>query len=132
MTEWYPHKLQIVPTSNVCSSRTACDSQESARPIHARRSKIVKSSTIQQQKRTTRSIKQKVECVRRGKKRERTRHDNVNIAFGKLRDILPTYPPDKKLSKCQILKLAVRYISLLTNVLKELSRPESLTGKDTC
>lgn len=35
-----------------------------------------------------------------------------------LRKLVPTHPPDKKLSKNEILRLAMRYIRLLTNVLR--------------
>jgi T-cell acute lymphocytic leukemia protein len=96
------------------------------------KAKISKSATIQRQKRAKKN-KDRTERIRKPKKRERTRQDNVNIAFGKLRDILPTYPPDKKLSKCQILRLAVRYIALLDNVLEELRGPSlKNVRQDTC
>ena len=39
-------------------------------------------------------------------------------AFGTLRHLLPTLPPDKKLSKIEILRLAICYINYLDNVLK--------------
>lgn len=35
-----------------------------------------------------------------------------NLAFAELRKLLPTLPPDKKLSKIEILRLAICYISL--------------------
>ncbi|KZC11191.1 PREDICTED: uncharacterized protein LOC107189279 [Dufourea novaeangliae] len=38
-------------------------------------------------------------------------------AFAELRKLVPTHPPDKKLSKNEILRLAIRYIRLLSNVL---------------
>lgn len=50
--------------------------------------------------------------------RERWRQHHVNMAFGELRKLLPTYPPDKKLSKHEILKLSMKYISFLSGVLK--------------
>ena len=34
-----------------------------------------------------------------------------NSAFGTLRELLPTLPPDKKLSKIEILRLAICYIA---------------------
>ncbi|CAL1544261.1 unnamed protein product [Lymnaea stagnalis] len=49
--------------------------------------------------------------------RERWRQQNVNGAFCELRKLVPTHPPDKKLSKNEILRLAIRYIDLLNNVL---------------
>ncbi|CAM5117888.1 unnamed protein product [Natator depressus] len=45
--------------------------------------------------------------------RERWRQQNVNGAFAELRRLLPTHPPDKKLSKNEILRLAMKYIRFL-------------------
>lgn len=50
--------------------------------------------------------------------RERWRQQNVSGAFAELRRIVPTHPIDKKLSKNEILRAAIRYIRLLTNVLE--------------
>ncbi|XP_076645299.1 helix loop helix protein 3B [Halictus rubicundus] len=50
--------------------------------------------------------------------RERWRQQNVSGAFAELRKLVPTHPPDKKLSKNEILRLAIRYIRLLSNVIK--------------
>ena len=47
---------------------------------------------------------------------ERLRQQNVNDAFENLRRLLPVYPPDKKLSKHEILRLAIKYIHLLDSV----------------
>ena len=49
--------------------------------------------------------------------RERTRVEAFNVAFGQLRRLLPTLPPDKKLSKIEILRLAICYIAYLNHVL---------------
>jgi len=49
--------------------------------------------------------------------RERWRQQNVSGAFAELRKLVPTYPPEKKLSKNEILRLAIKYIKLLSNVL---------------
>ncbi|XP_062866877.1 helix-loop-helix protein 2-like [Trichomycterus rosablanca] len=49
--------------------------------------------------------------------RERIRVEAFNVAFGELRKLLPTLPPDKKLSKIEILRLAICYISYLNHVL---------------
>lgn len=49
--------------------------------------------------------------------RERIRVEAFNAAFARLRDLLPTLPPDKKLSKIEILRLAICYISYLHDVL---------------
>ncbi|CAL1542323.1 unnamed protein product [Lymnaea stagnalis] len=49
--------------------------------------------------------------------RERIRVEAFNVAFSDLRKLLPTLPPDKKLSKIEILRLAICYISYLNHVL---------------
>ncbi|KAG8229372.1 hypothetical protein J437_LFUL009687 [Ladona fulva] len=49
--------------------------------------------------------------------RERVRVEAFNASFGKLRRLLPTLPPDKKLSKIEILRLAICYIAYLNHVL---------------
>ncbi|XP_039438012.1 helix-loop-helix protein 1 isoform X1 [Culex pipiens pallens] len=50
--------------------------------------------------------------------RERVRVEAFNVAFTELRKLLPTLPPDKKLSKIEILKLAICYIAYLNHVLE--------------
>jgi T-cell acute lymphocytic leukemia protein len=45
--------------------------------------------------------------------RERWRQQNVSGAFAELRKLVPTHPPDKKLSKNEILRMAIRYVSLI-------------------
>ncbi|XP_011865781.1 PREDICTED: uncharacterized protein LOC105560889 isoform X2 [Vollenhovia emeryi] len=50
--------------------------------------------------------------------RERWRQQNVSGAFAELRKLVPTHPPDKKLSKNEILRMSIRYIRLLSNVLE--------------
>ncbi|KAG8243306.1 Helix-loop-helix protein 1 [Homalodisca vitripennis] len=49
--------------------------------------------------------------------RERVRVEAFNVAFCELRKLLPTLPPDKKLSKIEILRLAICYIAYLNHVL---------------
>ena len=51
--------------------------------------------------------------------RERWRQQNVNGAFAELRKLLPTHPPDKKLSKNEILRLAMKYINFLVKLLND-------------
>lgn len=60
-------------------------------------------------------------------KRERWRQQNVNVAFAELRQLLPTYPPEKKLSKVEILRNAIKYIKFLRNVLENM---EATDGKN--
>uniref|UniRef100_A0A3Q0S776 Stem cell protein n=1 Tax=Amphilophus citrinellus TaxID=61819 RepID=A0A3Q0S776_AMPCI len=51
--------------------------------------------------------------------RERWRQQNVNGAFAELRRLIPTHPPDRKLSKNEILRLALKYINFLDHILTE-------------
>ncbi|KAM8972989.1 LOW QUALITY PROTEIN: protein lyl-1 [Pelodytes ibericus] len=51
--------------------------------------------------------------------RERWRQQNVNGAFAELRKLIPTHPPDKKLSKNEILRLAMKYITFLVTLLSD-------------
>lgn len=48
--------------------------------------------------------------------RERDRTESVNHAFNLLRNLIPTEPRDRKLSKIEILRLASSYINHLDNV----------------
>ena len=50
--------------------------------------------------------------------RERMRVSMFNRAFASLRKLLPTLPPDRKLSKIEVLRLAVGYIAYLDDVLR--------------
>jgi len=50
--------------------------------------------------------------------RERVRVLAFNAAFAELRSLLPTLPPDKRLSKIEILRLAICYIAYLNHVLE--------------
>ncbi|KAK2835100.1 hypothetical protein Q5P01_015584 [Channa striata] len=51
--------------------------------------------------------------------RERCRQQNVNGAFAELRRLIPTHPPDRKLSKNEILRLALKYINFLDQLLMD-------------
>ncbi|TMS22814.1 T-cell acute lymphocytic leukemia protein 1-like protein [Larimichthys crocea] len=57
--------------------------------------------------------------------RERWRQQNVNGAFSELRKLIPTHPPDKKLSKNEILRLAVKYINFLVTLLSDQAQDKS-------
>lgn len=63
--------------------------------------------------------------------RERWRQQNVNGAFSELRKLIPTHPPDKKLSKNEILRLAVNYINFLVTLLNDQTQDDSRdSGED--
>lgn len=49
--------------------------------------------------------------------REKWRQQSVNRAFVNLRRLVPTHPPDKRLSKNEILRMAIKYIRLLEYIL---------------
>uniref|UniRef100_A0A1I7YZY6 BHLH domain-containing protein n=1 Tax=Steinernema glaseri TaxID=37863 RepID=A0A1I7YZY6_9BILA len=49
--------------------------------------------------------------------RERIRVESFNHAFAELRSLLPTLPTDKKLSKIEILRMSIAYISFLDELL---------------
>lgn len=50
-------------------------------------------------------------------RRYSVRVESFNSAFAQLRVLLPTLPPDKKLSKIEILRLSIAYIAYLDNLL---------------
>ncbi|XP_034243111.1 uncharacterized protein LOC117646341 [Thrips palmi] len=62
--------------------------------------------------------------------RERCRQQNVTGAFDDLRKLVPRHPPDKKLSKNEILRSAIRYINLLSSVLNWQEKQEALTNNN--
>lgn len=61
-------------------------------------------------------------------KRERTRMHTVNAAFDCLRDLVPTYPSNRKLSKIETLRLACAYIQDLAQLLNDTS--STMHGED--
>lgn len=50
--------------------------------------------------------------------RERNRMHVVNFAFDRLREVVPSYPANRKLSKIETLRMACSYIQELNNLLK--------------
>ncbi|KAJ0070268.1 hypothetical protein NL108_007599 [Boleophthalmus pectinirostris] len=72
-------------------------------------------SQSREERRRRRRATPKYRCAHAS--RERVRVLAFNVAFAELRKLLPILPPDKKLSKIEILRLAIRYISYLTHVL---------------
>uniref|UniRef100_A0A0B6ZHF8 BHLH domain-containing protein n=1 Tax=Arion vulgaris TaxID=1028688 RepID=A0A0B6ZHF8_9EUPU len=62
--------------------------------------------------------------------RERWRQQNVNGAFCELRKLVPTHPPEKKLSKNEILRMAIRYINILRKVLEFQKNQSSETQSE--
>uniref|UniRef100_A0A3B3BK07 Stem cell protein n=1 Tax=Oryzias melastigma TaxID=30732 RepID=A0A3B3BK07_ORYME len=62
--------------------------------------------------------------------RERWRQQNVNGAFAELRRLIPTHPPDRKLSKNEILRLALRYIRFLDQLLTDQDPRDGDTSEE--
>jgi len=56
--------------------------------------------------------------IRKRNERERMRVRNVNEGYASLRDHLPLEPTDKRLSKVETLRGAIRYIKLLESLLE--------------
>jgi len=50
--------------------------------------------------------------------RERWRQHNVTGAFAELRKLVPTHPHDKKLSKNEILRMAIKYVVVVYTDIK--------------
>lgn len=63
-------------------------------------------------------------------KRERKRMHTVNSAFDDLRELVPTYPSNRKLSKIETLRLACAYIEDLAKLLRESTGPAVVHGED--
>ncbi|CAL8252018.1 unnamed protein product [Merluccius merluccius] len=62
--------------------------------------------------------------------RERWRQQSVGGAFCELRALLPAHPPDRKLSKNQTLRLALRYIHFLSTLAAEQEGSEGQSLSD--
>lgn len=63
--------------------------------------------------------------------RERWRQQHVNLAFAELRKLLPTYPPERKLSKNEILRLAMKYIRFLDNLVKNMDQGGNVSSENS-
>lgn len=57
--------------------------------------------------------------IRKRNERERMRVRNVNEGYARLRDHLPLEPTEKRLSKVETLRGAIKYIKLLESILKD-------------
>uniref|UniRef100_A0A1I7XBX1 BHLH domain-containing protein n=1 Tax=Heterorhabditis bacteriophora TaxID=37862 RepID=A0A1I7XBX1_HETBA len=55
--------------------------------------------------------------------RERKRMCSINVAFIELRNYIPTFPYEKRLSKIDTLNLAIAYINMLEDVLRSTEQP---------
>ena len=57
---------------------------------------------------------------------------SINAAFDELRQHVPTFPYEKRLSKIDTLRLAIAYIALLREILDHSDQMEPLTYIDRC
>lgn len=62
--------------------------------------------------------------------RERKRMHTVNSAFDQLRELVPTYPSNRKLSKIDTLRLACTYIQDLVSILHSPQSQANIQGED--
>lgn len=72
-------------------------------------------------KNTTPKVTQDIMKKRRlaANARERRRMNSLNDAYEKLREVLPSFGPDKKFSKYETLQMAQEYMNTLKNLLNE-------------
>ncbi|CAH2306322.1 pancreas transcription factor 1 subunit alpha-like [Pelobates cultripes] len=61
--------------------------------------------------------------------RERRRMLSINSAFEELRNRVPTFPYEKRLSKIDTLRLAIAYIALLSDILTSGIDPKSYVNE---
>lgn len=67
--------------------------------------------------------------IRKRNERERMRVRSVNEGYARLRDHLPLEPTEKRLSKVETLRGAIKYIRLLETILKETESLRSITAE---
>lgn len=56
--------------------------------------------------------------------REKKRLSNINGAFERLKEVIPTFPFEKRLTKIETLKLAISYIGMLRDIMKSNQTPD--------
>lgn len=111
--------LQSIPLlpsrTSFCSSSSDGVPQEGPLDLRQRRSSSTQGKESENEPVSIQKLRHKRMFTN---SRERWRQQNVNGAFADLRKLVPTHPPDKKLSKHEILRCTIRYIRLLENVLE--------------
>ncbi|VDL86393.1 unnamed protein product [Schistocephalus solidus] len=53
---------------------------------------------------------------------------NLNQAFARLRALVPSHPPERRMSKQEILRQAINYIRVLETLLWEMEQEATATG----
>lgn len=107
--------LQNTNSIVVSSSTNPTDNNPVPLIDHLQSSELVGLSREERRRRRRATIKYRTAHATR----ERIRVEAFNVAFAELRKLLPTLPPDKKLSKIEILKLGICYIAYLNHVLEQ-------------
>lgn len=120
----HDHHINLLPFSSMENGKLSdCDStddgyypkDESCGGKQRKTGNQENSSLSREERRRRRRATQKYRTAHAT--RERIRVEAFNVSFAELRKLLPTLPPDKKLSKIEILRLAICYISYLNHVL---------------
>nr|VZH94985.1 unnamed protein product [Spirometra erinaceieuropaei] len=62
-----------------------------------------------------------------GDRDPQTRLSNLNQAFCRLRALVPSHPPERRMSKQEILRQAINYIRVLETILWEMEQ-ETMEG----
>jgi len=105
------HRVHVHQTSpyNRNSNNSNCVSSATSSSDESCNEVELKSEVVLLQKRQRRNA---------ANMRERNRMHVVNFAFDRLREVVPSYPANRKLSKIETLRMACSYIQELTNLLK--------------
>ena len=61
--------------------------------------------------------------------REKKRLNNINSAFERLKEVIPTFPFEKRLTKMETLRLAISYINMLEDILESDMSPKIFIQK---
>ncbi|XP_067952160.1 helix-loop-helix protein 13-like [Watersipora subatra] len=74
----------------------------------------------------TNETKQKVNV---GENREKKRLNSINSAFERLKEVIPTFPFEKRLTKMETLRLAISYMTMLQELIESDMKPEQFMQK---
>ena len=115
--------------SPLCQRRPCKSRQQRHRPYESRSPSSVGTSSDDDGEYEVDSVVVEHKRIKRmaANSRERKRMHTVNGAFDQLRELVPTYPSNRKLSKIDTLKLACSYIEDLTSLLRN---PAVVHGDD--
>lgn len=113
---YQPHQMPIKNEFQSDTEEISSDQDVSTAKIHVRS----KNDSKQQKKRRTKQIAPVIKKKRRlaANARERRRMQNLNEAFDRLRQYLPSLGNDRQLSKHETLQMAQTYISALCDLLE--------------